>query len=384
MQLGINHPWHNNGWDFGPTPQLLSPPAGGTQATTWRDEFQTGPDGTPRTRLDGHLASYRGVGISAVRWFILADGYNLGTPTYSAGKGWQYTPPKVDGTFLSHFGQMIQGFQRARMLFLPSFISFEFLGPGRVYLNGREVTVGGSGANVEEFVLRHAQRALHAPVDPRTTADYRQFIKGGRGSVLADATSRQDFLEACLEPLLKVAGQGARSDVIMAFELINEPELAVQKGITQTAMDEFLFEGIRRITQTGLPATVGFQTRKGLQAFLDHKSYGPVIRQLIKSGAFIPQHHYYPEKDGQGALSRAPENCILGEFAIAGGSAGLLWEWAKERPEETDATRLANRLKQARSYGYPWAFPWSAHHPDCYFRWDETILDAIQQFTSGR
>ena len=63
MQVGVNYPWFDYGWDFG-----LGPPAwrAGRSTPGWYAE------------IDDHLRLFQSLGISVVRWFILADGLTYG------------------------------------------------------------------------------------------------------------------------------------------------------------------------------------------------------------------------------------------------------------------------------------------------------------------
>ena len=84
MQVGVNYPWFDYGWDFG-----LGPPAwrGGRSTPGWYAE------------IDNHLRLFQRLGISVVRWFILADGLTYGVgdaapvPDRIARGGWRFDPP---------------------------------------------------------------------------------------------------------------------------------------------------------------------------------------------------------------------------------------------------------------------------------------------------
>ena len=63
MRVGVNFPWRDYGWDFGLGPSSWR---GGLADPRWYPE------------IDGHLRHFQDVGISVVRWFILADGLTYG------------------------------------------------------------------------------------------------------------------------------------------------------------------------------------------------------------------------------------------------------------------------------------------------------------------
>ena len=285
MQVGVNYPWFDYGWDFG-----LGPPA-------WR-----GARTTPRCfeQVDGHLDRFRGLGISVVRWFILGDGLTYGTGVdaprldQSSAGDWRFEPPSLDAQFVGHFEELLDRFARTAtadapaIQLLPVLIDFHFCDRGV--------------RAVEEV----------DPSDPLATREDPGWVKQGRVDAIQDPAKRSRFLTAVLDPLLRVSVR--HPDVIYAWELINEPDW-VTKGwyphpfgnppVPEVAMREFLEDGKQRIRAAGFRPTIGFGS----------------IRTLRRAGvtAEINQFHYYP--NGRVGLEehrfdpRFPG--IVGEFATA-------------------------------------------------------------------
>src|SRR5438105_3052733 len=86
IQVGINYPWKNYGWDFGPPPH-------GDSGAPWGDRAAW------RATIDEDLAGFRQLGLFAVRWFLLADGLCYGTgagrphPDPADAKQWRFDDP---------------------------------------------------------------------------------------------------------------------------------------------------------------------------------------------------------------------------------------------------------------------------------------------------
>jgi hypothetical protein len=324
MQVGVNYPWFDYGWDFG-----LGPPP-------WRGERTT-----PRwfDYVDEHLDRLRDLGISVVRWFILADGLTYGTGDDAPRPDGGFDPPALDAAFIAHFDELLQRFARTAtadappLQLLPVLIDFHFC---------------------QESV----------PVDAA-------WIKQGRADAIRDPVKRSRFLTAALDPLLQVSA--VHADVIFAWELINEPDW-ITKGwhfspfgdspIPEEAMKEFLDEGKQRIRAAGFKPTVGFGS----------------VDTLRQSGvtAEINQFHYYP--DGRATLE--PHRFdpqfpgILGEFATASTD-----RWPDLAP---DAQAVADRLQLTAGRGYPLALPWSFLATDRHTAWTAAVEQDIRSFTGRR
>lgn len=341
MRVGVNYPWFDYGWDFG-----LAPPA-------WR-----GARATPRwyAEIDNHLRHFQALGITVVRWFILADGLTYGTegdapvPDRVPSRGWRFTPPPLSAEFLEHFEQLHERFAAARengrpsIQLLPVLIDFHFCQRGT--------------RPVEKL----------NPFNPVTPIMDPNWVKRGRADALTDATKREAFLDQVLDPLLCVSRRSP--DVIWAWELINEPDWVTagwhpdprsQTPVSEAAMRAFIEGGKQRIRAAGFKATIGF-------ASIDTFRQSGITTELN-------QFHHYP--DGARGLDPHPFDLnsprIIGEFATA--KADVWPDLAAGKQS------LLHRLRLARAQGYPVAILWSFLTRDRHTVWSAAVERDIETFT---
>jgi hypothetical protein len=326
VRVGVNYPWFDYGWDFGPAP----PGWRGTRTTPfWYDA------------LDGQLQRFGTLGISVVRWFILADGMAYGSGAAApiedpANAGvWHFDPPPLDTDLLVHFNELLTRFDAfnvtatAPIQLLPVFIDFNFCNPG-----------------------------LPAMTD---------WVKQGRAEAVTDAAKCARVLDAALDPLLRVS-QG-HPEAIYAWEVINEPEWITNgwhpdgrtnHPIDDASMRAFLDQGKQRIRQAGFKPTIGFALRDTL------------LRTGITSE--INQFHYYP--NGQRRLDPHtfdPEfPGIIGEFATS--------ETDRWPDLQTTNQSVLARLKLIASLGYPLALPWSYLARDRHTTWSANVEHDLEVF----
>jgi hypothetical protein len=336
--VGVNYPWLDYGWDFG-----LGPPAwrGGRMTPRWYDS------------IDAHLQHFSNLGISVVRWFILADGLTYGTgldaptPDPARRRRWHFEPPPLSHGILEHFDNLLGRFASAAggspIQLLPVLIDFHFCHPGTMPVRKPDDAV------------------------PRGSIEDPAWVKGGRADAIADPVKRTPFLDAALEPLLEVSGR--YSHVIYAWELINEPDW-ITKGwhpnplrrlpVAEGAMLAFLDEGQRRIRRAGFRSTVGF-------ALAD---------TLRRSGitADINQVHHYPggRVTLRGHMGDRETPRILGEFAT---TSADVW------PDlHATGQRVLDRLRLADSRGYELAIPWSFLSQDRHTTWSPDVEEDLRAF----
>src|SRR5262245_26185515 len=333
MRVGVNYPWLDYGWDFG-----LGPPRwrGDRTAPRWLDV------------IDEHLDRLRTIGITVVRWFILADGLTYGTDAAAPrrdetvpGGGWRFDPPALDQDVVDAFDELLRRFARTAsagatpMQLIPVLVDFHFCGPA----------------------LR--------PVE-----DDDGWVKRGRADAIRDAEKRSRFLTAALDPLLAVSAR--YPDVIYAWELINEPDWVTdgwhpnpfaRPPIPERAMRDFLGDGVTRIRAAGFASTIGYASIDTLR------------RSNVQ--ASIDQFHYYP--DGRSLLAShsldAPVSRIIGEFAT---STDDIWPDLAVRSQD-----VGHRLALAARRGYALALPWSFLAVDRHTSWSERVEWDIRTFTQG-
>lgn len=343
MQVGVNYPWLDYGWDFG-----LGPTAwrGGRQAPRWFEH------------VDEHLDRLRDLGISVVRWFVLADGLTYGSQQDAprlegaAAAHWRFEPPAIGQDVIDHFDELLRRFEATAtaamppMQLIPVLIDFHFCQPGM--------------KPVEE-------------VDPSNPLQTRQdpgWVKQGRADAIRDPAKRARFLDATLDALLRVSAR--HRDAIYAWELINEPDWITQgwhasaltsPPIPERAMLDFLEDGKQRIRAAGFKPTIGFAS----------------LRTLQRSGvsAEINQFHYYPA--GRAGLQRHGFDprfpAIIGEFATS--TADVWPDLAR------DFQGIGHRLSLVEERGYPLAIPWAFLSQDRHTAWSAAVEQEVRAFTQG-
>ncbi len=344
MDVGVNYPWVDYGWDFG------SAPPG----------WARGPGGEPRWRaeVDRHLERFVSLGLRVVRWFILADGLAYGTGPAAPrrvgswmGRAWRFEPPPLDPELPAHFGQLLERFAAVnrghaspRLTLLPVLVDYPFFQPGSWPVARR-----GDG-----------ERARR--VDPG-------WVKGGRADAVNDAGSRRAFLAEALSPLLRVSRAHAR--LIHAWEIVNEPEWVTsgwhpharrRLPVEAPAMRAFVEEASAAIRQAGFTPTVGFARRE-------------TLARAGRLGDLSQFHHY---AGGRRRLEPAEHPAVLGELATAPQDA-----W----PELGPGQRVLDRLRLAERQGYPLALLWcaaplvSGTSSDRQGRWDAEVEEDVARFT---
>jgi len=341
MRVGVNYPWCDYGWDFGP-----GPPA-------WRGGWTT-----PRwsSEIDGHLRHFQSLGISVVRWFVLADGLSYGVgaaapvPDRAVKGGWRFDPSPLDGEFLQHFEALLERFSaasaanRPAIQLLPVLIDFHFCKPGI-----RPVT-------------------MPDRLNPHTRVEDPDWVKQGRLQALTDAVRREQFLDHVLDPLLCVSRRHVQA--IHAWELINEPDWVTKTWhphpfarppVPEVAMRAFIAAGARRVRVAGFKPTIGFAS----------------VGTLRKAGIDleINQVHHYPGGARTLDCRAFDPGCpsVLGEFATA---ADDVW------PDLTlDDQQVLHRLRLARAQGCPLAMPWSFLGRDRHTDWSNDVERDIATFT---
>lgn len=318
---GINYPWLNYGWDFGDPPVGWT---GGKEPEAFR--------AAQRETIARDLKEIAALGMTVVRWFLLADGlsYGLGRSAPHENGRFFVLPPGDPATerLVADFRQLLDLAAAAGVKLIPSLIDFHWaFAPTRV----------GEGV-----------------------------VKGGRAVVLSDERQRRIFLDSVLEPLLEASR--AKPEAIYAWEPMNEPEWCTggsewkfwqrptskNRNVSREDMHDFLRESIERVNQAGFVSTIGF-------------AHWDTIADWGTDdwGIGLQQFHYYAQ--GGAALPAAAavtsQPCLLGEFASLPSKA-----WPGE------AQTLDARLRQAAELGYAGSLLWSMRATD-----DATLWNGEQQ-----
>jgi len=253
MRLGINYPWKNYGWDFGPYPWAK----GGKKAKEWRDV------------IDQDLAAFKRCGVTIVRWFVLCEGFNCGSghdAPHREGDRWRLNRvpdlhPKVE----TDFADLLRRFADAEIQLLPVLIDHKWAFPGLDRRSHDDETlerwfkIPRPGKDKREACLRDIRR---------TVSGYPEgYVKGGRSDAIGDPDRRTEFYRRVLRPLLLISKRYPQT--IYAWELINEPEwITQQRGLGGRLTDSqripldqmlrFIREGLAIIKEYGFRPTVGF------------------------------------------------------------------------------------------------------------------------------
>ena len=335
MRVGINYPWMNYGWDFGP-PLAATPARLGGRAPPG------GPPSTGSCTTSAPSVSSRCAGSSSPTACPGASATSL--PAGGIIGPWRFEPAgPLSAEFVEDFAFLLSRCRAAGVQLLPSLIDFRFCHFG--------IRPDGAGA----------------------------YVKQGRGDILCDPDKRRLFLDQVLRPLL--AASAAYPDVIYAWELINEPEwctrmdgfvidaLNPRRVVSQAAMLAFLREGVGLINGAGFLSTVGFNRHSTLSEW-DSAGLGITLHQFhyYASQPQVPPHTFDP---------RWP--CIVGEFASA---PHRPW------PELGDAQDVYSRLRLIQDRGYPAAFLWSARTepdpPPSAVAWNDATRADIERYLRER
>jgi hypothetical protein len=381
LKIGINQPWQNYGWDFGPDVR----PQNGQRISVprWNDSV-TAPNSSASTRLAQQLDEYKDYYITAVRWFILGDGWNYGVPTFQNGV-WTFSPPSINNTkFATDFETLLKTFSTTSIRLVPSFVDFRFLWPGMLILNGKEVTPK-KESSLATVVANHYKANRKLVPDQATTFDWNRFVKCGRYDVLSTPQKQDQFLADTLVPLLTISSR--YSNQILWWEVINEPEMALRQGtVTLPMMRRFILRGCEEIAKCGFKSTVGFADCGTLETFWGPSAESNLFAQLVKQGKAIGQFHYYPEYgNGSPRLVTAKKNWVIGEFGTSPLDKTKLvpWPtWPDLDPKKSGSVK--ERLRLISDKGYRYAFPWAAESRDSISFWDPVTQIEIQAFVEGR
>jgi len=346
--LGANYPWVSCGHDFGPRP----PAWAGAKRTDWG-------------RVQSELEELRGLGLSVVRYWLLAGGVNYpvgrdpdeiaarvpfrepfaGRRTGARALRFELhaPPPALPQAFLDDFGRLLSACRAAGVRLLPSLVSFE----------------------------------LFLPITPHPGGP----ASGGRGALVLGANQRA-FFDAVLEPLLEVS-EGQR-DALFAFEVMNEPDWpalpAAGRGpfAPPDALARFLVQGARRIARRGLLSTIGFCNAR--PSWLPDEARAALAELAIR-GRYLHQRHHYPREDLGMRLAPASasaiEPCLLGEVPTAQHS-----RWADPELWETEsdpARYLEARIALAKERGYAGALVWACRSEDPHTRWDARVKAQVKR-----
>jgi hypothetical protein len=393
LVVGINYPWYSYGFDFGPP--ITNMAGSNAPPNRWDTPL---PQKRPSkylegvnlaTRLDAFLDICKGLGIQVVRWFILADGWNLSpVPTIEDGKWVCKLKASLAGKFITDFKNMLKSFQIMKMQVIPVLVDFQLFAPGKVslgkdiYDKDRTVEVDTS-KSVSSFVSNYFATSPDLASTQDQIVDYRLYIKGGRASFLKDGV--KDFMTLIFEPLLNACEESKSQ--IYAWDICNEPdEGAKEFGLSVDDLANFLFQGVQRVVKHKMRATIGFKLQNSFAS-----SYFPVVKvigaQFLNArfgSSYLQQFHYWPEKcDGNDPPSKQPpvppflrSNVILGEFGTRFDDC-TSGDWVTSWPKN-----IETRLAKLNELNFGCALLWAATLQDGTSNWDADAQNAVKKFVS--
>jgi hypothetical protein len=369
MRLGFNYPWSLNryGADIGPNPHVDLKQWQAEEALAKQNQLAAIPLPPLFVQLDRNLHNLRAMEISIVRFFLIGNGFNyVGFgPTWRGRASpnpslpyydWAFSPPLgTDPRFAFHFNELLVRFKKAHMQMIPSFIDFGFAGNSR-------------------------------PRDPKGLAP------AGRADCISNPNARSIFLQTLLNDLLMTSAKPQHKDVIVAWEVMNEPYwncspfgpltpnpptnprgegppplggLARYPEVDDKQMNDFLGEAVQAIRAHGFASTVG------------HRFFRDIYDEQSQTARFVtgtmPQFHYYakhafgfgdppqirdtplftphPVKSNGSAASQTQPRPFLGEFDSDLNRYGKPWPDLK-------ADTTLERLKLLAASGCELAVIW--------------------------
>jgi hypothetical protein len=328
MDVGVNYPWFEYGWDFGDGPQ----------------EWTKGSDPKWYSAIDYDLKYFNSLKLRVVRWFIFGDGLTYGSGKQAPQKGqngeWRFAPPDLSDNFQVHFQELVDRFSEANKKFqqpiqlIPVLLDFHFCEAGSAAIGNNN-----------------------------------DWIKGGRSDIINDTGKMDKFFKGSLRPLLDIAK--VHPSVIFAWDIFNEPEWVTagwhpdrnkKLPVAAQKMREFMEGAMDYIHSAGFKATIGFNMWETIQSSRLYSDYN--------------QFHHYSECEKRLLVpNRFGGNRVwmLGEFA----SSLYSWNrWKELAPEQ----KVYDRLKHVESKGYPWALTWAYRSRDCNTSWVDAEEGIMKYF----
>jgi len=343
FELGLNAPWVDCGWDFGPAPPGWD--LDGSHRASWR------------TRMTARVRETRALGLPLLRWFVLANGANLApTPRWDVGaRRWRWIAAPLDERFFADLAALLDVCAAEGVTLLPALTSFGMF---------------------EHRDDVFAERAKAAPT---------RGVPGLRAAALCDPEARAAFETNVIAPLIRFLATRARQ--LRAVEIINEPEWATRGALHGDARTEsvpvadmlaFIRATSTQLRAAGLDASVGFVR------YATNSSWDAISR--LSSGAglglALGQVHHYPTARERLPLHDSQRGaCLVGELATR---FDVLPRW----PDVTGVDSLSARIAHIEASGYAGALLWSAQPrsgatwPDRATQWDESVRVEVREIAT--
>lgn len=337
--LGLNAPWVDCGWDFGAPPPAWD--LDGTHRAGWR------------ARMQARVRETRELGLSVLRWFVLANGANLAPlPRWDAGVArWRWEPLPLGDAFYTDLGALLETCAAEGVKLLPSLTSFG--------------------------MFEHRDDVFAE----RAKSPSARGLPGLRMAALSDPAARAAFDEGVIAPL--VCFLAARAPQLLAIEIINEPEWATRGALHGDARSEsvrfadmlaFIRTTSAHIRAAGLDATVGFVRHP------TNTSWESLSRLTSGEGLGLSlgQVHHYPSDAERLPFHDASLGpCIVGELATR---FDVLPRWS----DLSGVDSLSARVSHIEASGFDGALLWSAQPrrnatwPDRATQWDDATRAEVR------
>lgn len=341
MNIGVNLPWFDYGWDFGDAPP------------GWRN----GSDPTWAGSINANLDYFYDLGIRVIRWFIFGDGLTYGTgenaPQKNQKEEWDFEPSDLSDSFSRHFRQLLESFTKFNknkkgqppIQLLPVLLDFHLCMKGSI----------AARTNALKWIK---------------TGQTDNWIKGGRIKMVTDSRMSKKFYDSALEPLLKIAED--HRETIFAWDIFNEPDWITEgwhpskhiRGLPVKAvsMQQFLVLAMERVHAKKFKTTIGFALIKTIESSkLSSEKLPPPLNKSLHYDQF---HHYNLDDDKKILPKNAfKEKGIVGEFASSFNKD--FWPELKENQD------VIYRLKQIEKMQYPLALIWSGLGNDDHTSWGD-------------
>ena len=294
--VGVNLPWIGYGTDVG--------------ASLWFPDGGLSRRPEALERLDRTLADLARDGVSVVRLFLLCD----------ARSGVRFDdegfPLGIDEAVLADIDAIVATARRHQIGLMPVLLDFHLCGVATI-VNGVQL--------------------------------------GGHSRLITDPDAGTAFIDRVLRPIVQ---RYASDEVVIAWDIFNEPEWCLRKAVSFEPLQRFLGDAVTCVQRSATqPVTIGCAGTWRLD----------LVRPL---GLDFYQIHWY-DRFGWPALARPVADLDLQERPV------ILGEFAGR------GTRIADVLDAAKYAGYEGALVWSVLAQDAQSAYPPVLAEWIRARPGG-